>query len=73
MAIQEQGLIEGDEDVDVFIEREDLLVKKLPYLYENGLKICRIKEHRFYSFHTINNSYIDVFTKNELPFSIWKL
>lgn len=72
-AIRERGLIEGDEDVDVFIEREDLLIKNLPYLYENGLKVCRIKEHRFYSFHTINNSYIDVYIKNELPFSIWKL
>lgn len=72
-AVRDHGLIEGDEDVDVYTESEDLLRNSLPYLYENGLKVCRIKEHRFYSFHTTNNSYIDVYIKNELSFSIWKL
>lgn len=72
-AVRDHGLIDGDEDVDVYIESEELLRKNLPYLYENGLKVCRIKENRYYSFHTTNNSYIDVYIKGELPFSIWKL
>lgn len=72
-AVRDHGLIEGDEDVDVYIESEELLRRSLPYLYENGLKVCRIKENRYYSFHTNNNSYIDVYIKGELPISIWRL
>jgi len=72
-AVRDHGLIKGDEDVDVFIDDEPLLRRSIPFLYENGLKVCRIMEHRLYSFHMSNNSYIDVYIKGELPFSIWKL
>ena len=72
-AVRDHGLIKGDEDVDVYIESEDLLRKNLPFLYENGLKVCRISEHYLYSFHTKNKSYIDVYIRGKLPFSIWKL
>lgn len=72
-AVRDHGLIKGDEDVDVFIEDEPLLRKSIPFLNENGLKLCRIMEHRLYSFHTKNNSYIDVYIKGELPLSIWRL
>ena len=72
-AIRDNGLIKGDEDVDVFVESEEILRKNLPYLQENGLKLCRINNHHFYSFHTENKSYIDVYIKRDLPNSIWKL
>lgn len=72
-AVRDQGLIEGDEDVDVYIDSEDLLLKNLPFLYDNGLKVCRIIKHRLYSFHTDNKSYIDVYIKGKLPISIWRL
>ena len=72
-AVRDNGLIKGDEDVDVFTDSEDLLRKNLPFFYKNGLKVCRINEHHYYSFHTENKSYIDVYIKSELPFSIWKI
>ena len=72
-AVRDHGLIKGDEDVDVYVDSEELLRRNLPFLYENGLKVCRINEHNYYSFHTNNNSYIDVYIKDKLPFSIWRL
>ncbi len=72
-AVRDKDIIKGDEDVDIFIDNEDLLRNNLPFLYENGLKVCRFFEHRFYSFHTTNNSYIDVYIKEKMPFSIWSL
>jgi hypothetical protein len=72
-AVRDHGLIEGDEDVDVYIDSEQLLRRNLPFLHENGLKVCRIYDHRLYSFHTDNNSYIDVYIRGKLPFSIWGL
>lgn len=72
-AVRDHGLIKGDEDVDVFVDSEETLRDNLPFFYENGLKVCRIKEHQLYSFHTNNKSYIDVYIKEKLPFSIWRL
>ena len=72
-AVRDHGLIKGDEDVDVYIDSEELLRRNLPFLYENGLKVCRIKDHYYYSFHTENKSYIDVYIKGELPKSIWRI
>lgn len=72
-AVRDHGLIKGDEDVDVFIESEDLLWKNIPFLHQNGLKLCRFIKHALYSFHTENNSYIDVYIKGKLPFSIWRI
>lgn len=72
-AVRDEGLIEGDEDVDVYVDSEELLRKSIPYLYENGLKICRIYEHYLYSFHTDNKSFIDVYIKGKLPLSLWRI
>ena len=72
-AVRDHGLIDGDEDVDVYVDSEELLRKSLPYLFENGLKVCRIYEHRLYSFRTNNDGYIDVYIKNKLPVSIWRI
>lgn len=72
-AVRDHGLIKGDEDVDVYVESEEKLRNSLPFLSKNGLKVCRIFEHRLYSFHTDNKSYIDVYIKGKLPFSIWRL
>lgn len=72
-AVRDKTIIKGDEDVDVFVEDEEKLRKHLPFLQENGLKVCRISEHYLFSFHTNNKSYIDVYFKAKLPFSIWSL
>lgn len=70
-AVRDNDLIKGDEDVDVFTDNEKELRRNLPYFYDNGLKVCRIYEHYYYSFHTTNNSYIDVYIKDNFSFSIW--
>lgn len=70
-AVRDKGLIKGDEDVDIYVESEDNLRNNIPFLYDNGLKLCRIEEHVLYSFHSDNNSFIDVYIKGKLPTSIW--
>lgn len=72
-AVRDNGIIKGDEDVDIFIDDESALRKNLPFLYENGLKVCRIYENDLYSFHTKNDSFVDVYIKKDLPFSVWSL
>lgn len=72
-AVRDGTIIKGDEDVDIFIESEEDLRNNLPFLYENGLRVCRIEEELIYSFHVDNDSYIDVYLKSKLPFSIWSL
>ncbi|MDO5446306.1 MAG: hypothetical protein Q4F34_00830, partial [Prevotellaceae bacterium] len=49
-AIRENGIIDGEEDVDVYIIDEECLLNHLPFLYENGLKIIRIRKGKVYSF-----------------------
>lgn len=72
-AVRDKGLIKGDEDVDVFVDSEEELRNNIPFLYDNGLKLCRIEEHLLYSFHSDNKSFIDVYIKDKLPTSIWSL
>ena len=72
-AVRDGSIIKGDEDVDIFVESEEDLWNSLPFLDENGLRICRIEEKYVYSFHVDNKSYIDVYLKAKLPFSIWSL
>lgn len=72
-AVRDKGIIKGDEDVDIFVESEEKLRNSLPFLYDNGLKLCRIDENKLYSFRTDNKSFIDVYIKTKLPFSIWSL
>lgn len=72
-AVRDHTIIPKDEDVDVFVEDEDKLYNSLPYLYNQGLKICRIHKGVLYSFRLNNRSYIDVYIKRELPKSIWRI
>ena len=72
-AVRDKGIIKGDEDIDVYVDSEEQLRNKIPFLYDNGLKLCRIEEHRLYSFHFNNKSFIDVYVKDKLPTSIWSL
>lgn len=72
-AVRDGTIIPGDEDVDVFVESEADLWNNIPFLYENGLRVCRIVEKYVYSFHVDNKSYIDVYFKTKLPLSIWSL
>lgn len=73
-AVRDKTLIEGDEDVDVFIEDETLLRRSLPFLSANGYNVCRIEEGRLYSFR-VNGSraFIDVYIRKKLPMSVWSL
>lgn len=68
-AVREKGLIEGDEDVDIFVESEEILRNNLPFFTQYGLKICRIFEHKLYSFRINERSYIDVYIKEPVPYS----
>ena len=43
-AVRDGSIIKGDEDVDIFVESEEDLWNSLPFLDENGLRICRIEE-----------------------------
>jgi len=72
-AVREGTIIKGDEDVDIFVESEENLWDNIPFLYENGLRVCRIEKKYVYSFRVDNKSYIDVYFKTKLPLSIWRL
>lgn len=71
-AIREHDIIPGDQDVDIMINDENKLYENLPYLYENGLKLCRIQQGILYSFRIDKEAYIDVYIIKSLSFSIWK-
>lgn len=70
-AVRDNSVINGDEDVDVFVESEGKLRNVLPFLQQNNLCICRIFEHNLYSFRIGGSrSYIDVYVKRPIP-GIW--
>lgn len=70
-AVRDKCVIEGDEDVDVFVESEERLRRILPFLQQNNLCVCRICEHFLYSFRIRGNkAYIDVYIKRQIP-GIW--
>lgn len=70
-AIREKSLIKGDEDVDVFITDEQKLYDNLPYIYDHGLRLCRMHKRTIYSFRIGDNSYIDVYILSEIKNSLW--
>ncbi len=72
-AIRDNGIIKGDEDVDVFCDDESKLLESLPYFDENGLKLIRVFSGVFYSFRLNDRCYIDVYIITEYKFNIWKL
>lgn len=70
-AVRDKSVINGDEDVDVFVESEDELRNILPFLQQNGLCLCRIVKHKLYSFRIRGGKYyIDVYIKRPI-YSIW--
>lgn len=60
-AVRDNGVIPGDEDVDIFIDDEQTLYDNLPFLYEKGYRVCRITDGASYSFRVNHTSYIDVY------------
>jgi len=70
-AVREKGIIKGDEDVDVYIDEEEKFFSAIPYFYENGLKIIRIRPHYYYSFRAPNGYYIDFYVVCPLRYSPW--
>ena len=74
-AVRENGhLIKGDEDMDIFVCDEEKLRNNLIWLYEKGLKVCKIYPGVLYSFRINYKCYIDVYIKREINgISIWRL
>lgn len=72
-AIREKNFIEGDLDIDIYVENEEELFKKLPYLESKGLKLIRAIPHEVYSFRLNKGCYIDVYIFRKLGFSFWGL
>lgn len=72
-AVREKSIIKGDQDVDVFLTQEEKLYENLPWLYERGFKIIRIRKGILYSFRVNNNCFIDLYILRPLGFSIWSL
>ncbi len=70
-AVRDNSVINGDEDVDVFVDSEEKLRSILPFLQENGLCLCRIIEKNLYSFRDRGSkSYIDVYFKRSIS-GVW--
>ena len=57
-AIREHNIIDGDEDLDIFVDNEALLVNSLPFFAENGLFLIRAIKGDTYSFRSSDNTYI---------------
>ena len=72
-AVRSQGIIPGDEDVDVFTDDEDLLRENLQLFQDKGLNLVRLSKGSVYSFKTNDNAYIDVYILRKLKLSIWSL
>ncbi len=65
-AIRERTLIQGDEDLDVFITDETKLYKNLPFLRGFGLELIRLVPNIVYSFKTSGQGYVDVYILSKL-------
>lgn len=72
-AVREKNIIKGDQDVDVFITQEEVLYNSLPWLYEQGFKVIRIRKGKLYSFRVKENCFIDLYVLRPLGLSIWSL
>ena len=70
-AVRDKTLINGDEDVDVFITDEQKLYDNLQYLSDHGLKLCRMGKRSLYSFRSGDKSFIDVYILSEIRNSFW--
>ncbi len=70
-AVRDKSVIQGDEDVDIFVESEIKLQNILPFLQQNGLHLCRVYEHMLYSFRIPESkAYIDVYIQSNIS-GIW--
>ena len=71
-AIRDKGLIYGDEDVDVFTDKEDVVYNLLPYLEKNGLYLVRYKKGSLFTFRINEKAYIDIYVLRSMELSsIW--
>lgn len=71
-AIREHDIIDGDEDLDIFVKDEALLVDSLPFFAENGLLLIRAVKGNTYSFRSSENTYIDVYILRDLEwYNLW--
>lgn len=71
-AIREKSFISHDYDVDIYIEDEQALLNAIPEFYARGFKLCRVVQHRLYSF-MVDGVYIDlyIYGKAPFPFNLW--
>jgi len=70
-AVRDKDFINGDEDIDIYTPDEKGLLKMIPKLYENNIKICRAYKHKLYSFIYRDGCYVDVYILRPYKFSLW--
>lgn len=72
-AVRDKGLIKGDEDVDVFSDKELEIYNLLPYLEENGLHLVRYYPGSLFSFRINEKAYIDIYVLRPIKkINIWR-
>lgn len=71
-AIREHDFIAHDYDVDIYTADIKDLLLATPYLYEKGLKLCRVNPNRLYSYMK-DDVYIDIYIQDKVPFpfNLW--
>lgn len=72
-AVREHNFIEGDEDIDVYVDNELKLMSLIPTLYQHDIKLCRVIKGILYSFMYKNGCYIDFYILKPYRFSIFGL
>ena len=70
-AVREKDFIKGDEDIDVYVHDEKNLLRIIPELYKNDIKICRTDKNTLYSFMYHDGCFVDVYTLRRYKFSLW--
>lgn len=70
-AVREKSLISGDEDVDVYVTDEQKLYDNIPWLNDNGLRLCRRYKGALYSFKINKDAYIDVYILRKYKNALW--
>lgn len=73
-AVRNHDIIPGDEDLDIIVCDESKLLRAIPFLADNGLKLIRAAKGNVYSFRLNNKCYIDIYILRRIPMpSVWSM